>query len=143
MKAFITSLLFVLLTVSVSGQVVDIEDLAFERGEGVELPIENGYVVIGDKVKRTLRSDYYHTEGSIELQEGTWAILAIGLGGDDSTGYLTTDLELDFSPTRCVDSLGNDWNNAFTISCPLRFLNFEIKTGYELTLLLILPLEST
>ena len=129
--------LFVLLAVTANSQ-----DIDFERGEGKVFLIDNAYLIIGDRIERSIRSDYYLSEGTIELEEGEWTILAIGYGGDESTMYVTTDLEIDFSPTRCVDSLGIDWNNAFAISCPLRFLNFEIKSGYELVLLLIIPLES-
>ena len=53
--------------------------------------------------------------------------------------YATTDLEIDASPTRCLESLGADWENAFTITCPLRFLNFEVKSGSPLILLIVMP----
>ena len=139
MRRLIFVLMFVLLTVPVSGQVI--ESFEFERGEGTALPIDNAYLIIGDKINRSFRTDYYVTEGSMELEEGAWVIFAMGLGGEDSTNYVTTDLELDFSPTRCVESFGDDWNNAFTITCPLRFLNFEVKSGYELAVLVILALS--
>ncbi len=131
------AVLFAILCIPASSQ-----DLVFERGEGTALSIDNAYFLIGDRIKRSFRSDYYLTEGFIELEEGAWSILAVGFGGEDSTLYSSTELELDFSPTRCVESYGEDWNNAFTISCSLRFLSFEIKSGYELTLLMIIPLEA-
>ncbi|MDE2819595.1 MAG: hypothetical protein OXN94_18250 [Chloroflexota bacterium] len=118
------------------------QEISLVRGVGETHLIDTAYLLIGDKIKRSFRSDYYLTEGALELEEGSWSILAVGMGGDESTMYVTTDLELDFSPTGCVESFGDSWNNAFTISCPLRFFNFEIKTGYELTLLLIIPLDS-
>ena len=51
-----------------SGQVI--ESFEFERGEGAALPIHNAYLIIGDKVDRSFRTDYYVTEGSMELEEG-------------------------------------------------------------------------
>ena len=53
--------MFVLLTVPVSGQVI--ESFEFERGEGAALPIDNAYLIIGDKVDRSFRTDYYVDRG--------------------------------------------------------------------------------
>ena len=112
--------------------------ISFERGEGEVFLGSTIYLLNGDRIERSFRSDYYLTEGSIELEEGTWSILAVGIGGNDRTMYATTDIEIDSSPTRCLESLGDDWENAFTISCSLRFLEFEVKTGNPLALLLII-----
>ena len=112
--------------------------ITFERGEGEVFSGSNIYILTGDKIERSFRSDYYLTEGSIVLEDGTWSLLAVGIGGTEPTLYATTDLEIDASPTRCMESLGDDWENAFTITCPLRFLRFELKTGVQLALLLVI-----
>ena len=111
--------------------------ITLERGEGKGISISTAYLLVGEKIERAFSSDYYLSEGTINLKEGKWSILAIGVGGNDSTSYAGTDLALEFAPTRCLRKLQSDWNETFTISCPLRFLRFKLQSNKQKTLLLV------
>lgn len=117
-------------------------DISFERGEGEVFLESNAFLIFGDLIERSLRSNYFLTEGEFKLDEGAWSIFAVGIGGSESTLYATTDLAIDASPTRCLDSWSIDWKNAFTITCPLRFLRFEVKSGYPIAMLLVTSMSS-
>ena len=164
-RVFFHFLVFALLllfpyTSSVLAQFPELEmGIEFDKGEGVfvsELK-STAFVVLGEKIKRTFRSDYYQTTGTLVLDEGIWSITVTGLGGDDQTAYTSTEIEIDALPARCIKSAGNFWSralgsswkdefsfsgsNTFEISCLLRSFEWEIRSGVPISLLLIAKLD--
>ena len=116
--------------------------LTVKRGESEILEIVSAYLLQGEKVERSLRSDYFVTEGSLDLGEGSWSLVATDLGGDEFTTYMGTDLtgidlELHASPSRCFRALDFYASNAFRITCPLRSLGFELRSATSISLMLL------
>ena len=117
------------------------------RGKAEFIDVDKAYLLIGDKVELSLQSDYYQSEGTLDLEEGSWSLIAAGIERDDRTTYggrdfSGADIELRASPSRCLSILNIDSAKAFRISCPLRSLRFEIRSNSSKTLLLITQLTS-
>ena len=117
------------------------------RGKAEFIDVDKAYLIAGDKVERFLQSDYYQSEGTLDLEEGSWSLIAAGIGGDDKTTYAgsdfpSADLELRAIPARCLSLLNIQSAKAFRIGCPLRSLRFEIRSDSTTTLLLITQLTS-
>ena len=56
--------------------------LSLNRGDAEELEVLAAYLLEGEKVERRLKSDYFVTNDSLQLEEGSWSLLATGLGAD-------------------------------------------------------------
>ncbi len=120
--------------------------LSIVIGEAEFINLAQVYLAKGKKKERTFQSDYYRTVGTLGLEEGSWSIIAAGIGGDDETTYSgkdfpNTDIELQASPQRCFTSLISEAAKAFNIKCPLRSLKFEVRSNSSQTLLLITQLS--
>ena len=116
--------------------------LSLKQGEAEALEVFAAYLLEGEKVELRFRSDYYVTDGSLNLEEGSWSLLATGLDIGDVTTYMGSDyrgidLEIDASPGRCFRALDVYSAVAFRITCPLRSLNFEMRSDSEVSLLLV------
>ena len=125
-----------------AGQPGSSRAITLERGQGRTYGISNTFLLSGEKIELRFLADYYFSEGYIDVGEGKWSFLAVGVGGNDSTTYGGTDLALEFAPTRCVRKLQSNWNDTLTIHCPLRFLRFEIRSNAKKALLIVTDLAS-
>ena len=125
-----------------AGQPGSSRAITLERGQGRAYGISNTFLLSGEKIELRFLADYYFSEGYIDVGEGKWSFLAVGVGGNDSTTYGGTDLTLEFAPTRCVRKLQSNWNDTLTIHCPLRFLRFEIRSNAKKALLIVTDLAS-
>ena len=125
-----------------AGQPGSSRAITLERGQGRTYGISNTFLLSGEKIELRFLADYYFSEGYIDVGEGKWSFLAVGVGGNDSTTYGGTDLTLEFAPTRCVRKLQSNWNDTLTIHCPLRFLRFEIRSNAKKALLIVTDLAS-
>ena len=140
------SLLLVLGT-AVSAQESETEPLEFDVTTGSLEPFlldEEGnglYLVNGEKVERSFLSDYYLTEGGWDIEEGEWLIVAIGVGGDDRTSWVTDDFNYEAYPSRCVKELGDTWRSgALEVRCSAQ-LEWSVQTGFPIAFLLVVRLN--
>lgn len=127
-------------------QTEEIPLFSLTTGEAEFIDVDRAYLLEGEKVERFLQSDFYRSEGALNLEEGSWSLIVSGLGGDDETTYggrdfPNADIELNASPSRCISELNVSASKAFRVTCPLRSLKFEIRSDSSHTLLLITQLS--
>ncbi|MCY4024000.1 MAG: hypothetical protein OXF32_11195 [Anaerolineaceae bacterium] len=120
--------------------------ISLKRGEAEALEILAAFLLEGEKVELSFRSDYYANEGSLSLEEGRYSLLAVGIGGDtttyigeDATGV---DLMLTAFNERCFRALTYVSAGAFRITCPEYTVRFEINSHTQYSLLMISRLDA-
>lgn len=120
--------------------------LSLRRGESEALKVFAAYLLEGEKIELSFRSDYYASEGSLTLEEGRYSLLAAGIGGDtttyigeDATGV---DLMLTAFNELCFKSLTFVSANAFRITCPEYTVRLELNSHAQYSLLMISPLDA-
>ena len=131
----------------VEEETVDDPGIKVNRGEVEVLDIVSAYILHGEKVELTLRSDYYASEGSLSLADGSYSLLASGIGGDVTTYVGTGDLDdADLTLTAfnelCFKALTTISAFAFRITCPRYVVRYELRSSSELSLLLVSRLDS-
>lgn len=147
--AFLSLLL--ILGTAVSAQESETEPLDFDVTTGSLEQFHsyedgNGLLfVIGEKVERSFRADFFLTEGKLDIEEGNWLIDVMAVGGRDRTNWGDPSFEYEARPSRCVGSPREGmWSeNVLFASCAVN-LSWVVKSSFPLSILAIVKLpEST
>lgn len=122
--------------------------LSLKQGEGEALEVYAAYLLHGEKVELSFRSDYYASEGSLTLEEGIYSLLVAGLGGDITTyigedeDAFGVDLRLTAFNELCFKTLTFAPADAFRITCPQYTVGFELNSHTQYSLLMISRLDA-